>query len=120
MKKIYYKKLIRDKIPERIKDSGGTYLCNVLSQKELKNELLKKVEEEAGGVGNANNKKEIVSEMGDVLDVIDEIKKIYKISSKEISDSRKTEYKRKGGFNKRQFLVWAEDTGYKSNERKGK
>jgi len=118
MKKIFYKKLIRDDIPERIKESGGKYLCKKLSLKDFKKELLKKVLEESSGVAYAKNKKEIISEIGDVLDVIDEIKRNLSISSTEITASRKSEFKRKGGFKKRQYLVWAEDTGYKTNERK--
>jgi len=118
MKKIYYKKLIRDEIPKRIKESNGKYLCKKLNSKEFKNELLKKVHEESSGIVVSKNKNELVSEIGDVLDVIDEIKKIYKITQKEILNSRKTEFKRKGGFNKRLFLIWSEDTGYKSNEKR--
>jgi predicted house-cleaning noncanonical NTP pyrophosphatase (MazG superfamily) len=120
MKKIYYKKLIRDEIPKRIEESGGKYLCKKLNQKDFKKELLKKVSEESNGITFAKKKKEIISEIGDVLDVIDEIKKVFKISSEEIKGSRKNEFRRKGGFKKKQYLVWAEDTGYKSNERKGK
>lgn len=120
MKKIYYKKLIRDNIPEKIKESGGKYLCNILSSKDFKKELLKKVEEEACGIKSSRNKKEIVSEVGDTLDVIDMIKKVFKISNTEIVSSRKKEFNKKGGFEKRLFLVWSEDTGYKTNERKNK
>lgn len=118
MKKIHYKKLIRDKIPQRIKESGGEYSCKRLNIKEFKRELVKKLKEESIGVFSARGKKEFVSEIGDLLDVIGEIKKVFKISSDELKISRKKEYVRKGGFKKRLFLEWAEDTGYKSNETK--
>ena len=118
MKKIYYKKLIRNKIPKRIEESNGKYLCKKLNSEEFKNELLKKVQEESLGIVVSKNKKELVSEIGDVLDVIDEIKKNFKITSKEIVDSRKIEFERKGGFTKRLFLVWSENTDYKSNEKR--
>ena len=98
MKKIYYKKLIRNKIPKRIEESNGKYLCKKLNSEEFKNELLKKVQEESLGIVVSKNKKELVSEIGDVLDVIDEIKKNFKITSKEIVDSRKIEFERKGGL----------------------
>jgi len=120
MKKIYYKKLIRDLIPVRITESNGKYLCKKLNQIDFKKELIKKVSEESIGVTKATNKKELISELGDLLDVIDEIKKHFKISAKEISSSRKNEFKRKGGFAKKLYLIWAEDTGYKSNERRNK
>lgn len=120
MRRIYYKKLVRDRIPKRIDEHGGKYELRKLSDSDFKKELLRKVEEEAGGLSNARVKSEIISEMGDLLDVLKEIKKVFKISSKELSESRSKEFKRKGGFAKKLYLIWSEDTGYKSNERKSK
>jgi predicted house-cleaning noncanonical NTP pyrophosphatase (MazG superfamily) len=120
MKKINYRKLVRDKIPKRIQEDGGQYEIRTLSMTEFKREILKKVEEEAGGLANAGTKKEIVSEMGDVMDVLVEIKKAFKITAQTLGDSRKKEFERKGGFKKKVFLVWAEDTGYRSNEKRGR
>jgi predicted house-cleaning noncanonical NTP pyrophosphatase (MazG superfamily) len=120
MKKIYYRKLVRDKIPKRISQSGGKYAVKTLSVPSFKKELLKKVEEEAGGLANAKVKSEIVAETGDLLDVLGEVKKAFRITSDELTKSRTKEMKRKGGFGKRLYLLWAEDTGYRSNEKKGK
>jgi predicted house-cleaning noncanonical NTP pyrophosphatase (MazG superfamily) len=120
MKEIYYRKLVRDKIPLRIKESGGKYKIKVLSPADFKKELLKKVTEEAGGLSNATTKIEISAEMGDLLDVLQEVRKSFKISSRELEKSRAEEMKRKGGFKKRIYLYWAEDTGYRSNEKRGK
>jgi predicted house-cleaning noncanonical NTP pyrophosphatase (MazG superfamily) len=120
MKKIFYNKLIRDKIPERIEESGGEYLVKKLNNQSFLKELIKKVGEESDGLVKAKTKKEIIDEMGDVFDVLDEIKKTLKIKSSELLVSRKNAFKKKGGFKKRLFLVWSSDTGYKSNERKYK
>ncbi len=120
MKKIYYRKLVRDRIPQRIKESGGQCKIKILSNLEFKKELLKKAEEEANGLSNAATKKEIIAEMGDLLDVLQEVKKSFKISPRELEKSRKEEIKRKGVFQKNIYLIWAEDTGYRSNEKKGK
>lgn len=120
MKKIYYKKLVRDKIPRRIEESAGKYKTEILSDEKYKKELLNKAEEEAGGLSRATIKEEMVAEMGDLLDVLREIKKAFKITSGEVKESRVKEMKRKGGFKKKVYLVWAEDTGYRSNEKKGK
>lgn len=118
MKKIIYNKLIRDKIPDRIKESGGDYKIKKLDIKDFGKELLKKVGEEATGLLTAKTSKELASEIADILDVIEEIKKLKKISSKDIGEAQKINYKRKGGFDKRIFLFWSSDTGYKSNERR--
>ncbi|KKR11454.1 MAG: hypothetical protein UT39_C0007G0019 [Candidatus Woesebacteria bacterium GW2011_GWA1_39_21] len=120
IKKIYYKKLVRDKIPQRIKEAGGRYAVKLLKDGDFQKELLRKVEEEAGGLANAKTRGEVVSELGDTLDVVYEIKRTFQISDKELIESRAKEEGRKGGFKKKIFLVWAEDTGYKTNERKGK
>jgi len=69
MKKIYYNKLIRDKIPERIKESGGDFKIRKLRAKEFKKELMKKVAEEATGLLTARTKKELISELADILDL---------------------------------------------------
>lgn len=120
MKRVYYNKLIRDKIPERIKEHGGDFKIKVLNEKEIVEELIKKVGEESDGLVGAKDRKGIVEELGDVLDVIDEIKRIMKIKASELAATRKKAFIRKGSFKKRIYLVWSSDTGYKTNERKYK
>jgi predicted house-cleaning noncanonical NTP pyrophosphatase (MazG superfamily) len=114
IKKIHYNKLVRDKIPEVIKKSGGVAEFKKLSGKEFEAELLKKVGEEAGGLLNTKSKKELVSELADV---IDEIKKFKKIKESELKNAMEANMEKKGGFKKKLFLVWSEDTGYRTNER---
>src|SRR3989344_6191691 len=111
MKKIYYNKLIRDKIPEKIKRNGGDYKIKKLNQKLFEGELLKKVGEEASGLLFSKTKEELASELADIIAVIDEIKKARHLSSKQILKALKENFKRKGGFNKKLFLVWSSDTG---------
>ena len=117
MKKIYYNKLIRDEIPAKIKRNGGDYEIKKLSKGAFEQELLKKVGEEATGLLAAKTASELASELADILAVIDEIKRTKKISNAQISKSLKDNFKRKGGFKKKLFLVWSSDTGYKTNER---
>ena len=84
MKKIHYHKLVRDRIPQRIAESGGIYKVKVLDRKAFCAELLKKVGEEASGLLSAKKKEEIVSELGDVLDVIREIQKEFRVVEEEL------------------------------------
>ena len=118
IKKIYYHKLVRDKIPEVIKNSGGTAKFRKLTAKEFEKELLKKIGEEAGALPKTKSKKEMASELADVIAVMDEIKKTKKITEKEIKNEMKINMNKKGGFKKRLYLVWSEDTGYRTNEKK--
>ncbi|MDD5341894.1 MAG: nucleoside triphosphate pyrophosphohydrolase [Patescibacteria group bacterium] len=118
IKKIYYNKLIRDKIPQVMEKSGARYNVHVISQKQFKEELLKKVGEEASGLLTSKNKIGVIQEIGDVITVIEEIKRIFKITDREIKQTMVRAFKRKGGFRKRLYLVWSEDTGYRTNERR--
>lgn len=118
MKKIYYHKLIRDRIPLVMKKNGAAFKLKVLQQSAFKKELLKKVGEEASSLPHLKKKLDIVDELADTLDVIREIQRVFKISDSEIRSAQKSAMKRKGGFKKRLYLYWSQDTGYKTNERR--
>jgi len=118
MKKIYYYKLIRDKIPDRIRLAGAQAKYKKLNAKTFEEELIKKVEEEASGMQKAKNRPELADEIADVIDVIEEIKKLKKISTKDIAKAQKKNFLRKGGFKKRLYLYWSSDDGYKTNEKR--
>jgi predicted house-cleaning noncanonical NTP pyrophosphatase (MazG superfamily) len=118
IKKIYYNKLVRDKIPQVIEKAGGTAKFKKLTSKQFEKELLKKVGEESSALPGVKSKKELVSELADIFAVTDEIKKFKKVSDKEIKTAMDANMNRKGGFKKKLFLVWSEDTGYKTNEKR--
>ena len=118
MSRVYYNKLIRDNIPDKIKGKGSDLETRELNDEEFEKELLKKVEEEASGVVAATTKEEITEELADVLDVIEEIKRLKGITDDEIREAQEINSKKKGGFIKRLFLVWSSDDGYKTNEKK--
>ena len=116
MEKIFYNKLIRDKIPEVIKNRGSEFETRELSDAEFEKELLKKVSEEAQEVSSAGTREDIVREIADVIDVIEEIKELKQISVNDIETARKAMFDKKGGFKKRLFLIWSADDGYKSKK----
>jgi predicted house-cleaning noncanonical NTP pyrophosphatase (MazG superfamily) len=120
LKKIFYRKLIRDNIPVKMDRVEAAYETRKMGKKEFKRELLKKVGEEASGLLAAKNKKELIEELADVLDVIKEIRKHWEIKPSCIRKSQKENARKKGGFKKKIYLVWSEDTGYRTNERKYK
>jgi len=118
MKKTFYNKLIRDKVPVKMTRVGAAYEIRKLGKKEYERELLKKVGEEASGIPKARNKAELVEELADVLDVVEEIKRVRRIRTSEIVKQQRENAAKKGGFKKRIFLVWSENNGYRTNERK--
>ena len=113
--KQYYYKLVRDKIPEVIKNSGGDYEIKILRDKKFEKELIKKVGEEASGLIKAKDREELAAEIADVLDVIEEIITLKAIDKRLIKAKQKENNRRKGGFKKKLFLIWSSGK-YKSNE----
>lgn len=118
MNKIFFNKLIRDKIPEKLKAKGCNFEIKKMNEIDFETELLKKVGEEASALPIAKSKEELISEIADVLAVIDEIKKFKNISEEQLETAKKTNFDKKGGFDQRLFLCWTSDDGYKTNETK--
>lgn len=118
MKKIFYNKLIRDKIPETIQARGSRCFTRRLTAKAFERALLKKIGEEASGVLAARTRRELISELADVIDVIEELQRLKRISAHELKTAQRANQQRKGGFKKRLFLTWSSDDGYISNESK--
>lgn len=100
-----YKKLVRDNIPEIIKKENKIPKTRILSNDEYKYELLKKLVEESNeALGAKEDKKDLIKELGDLLEVIDSAIKAFDLNKEEIltlKDKRKQE---RGGFDKQIFL----------------
>jgi predicted house-cleaning noncanonical NTP pyrophosphatase (MazG superfamily) len=108
MKKYY--KLIRDKIPEIIEADNEKPRVRTLKQEEFKQELLKKLIEEAQEVFEAGSKEkeELQKEIGDVLEVIDYLIKEFGLSREEIETVKQKRKEKRGGFDKKLFLEYTE------------
>jgi len=104
MKIIKYGKLIRDKIPEIIKKDNAIPKISILNQKRFKEELKKKIFEEAAELKTAKNKDEIINELSDISEILLAIAKIEKINWKKVEQKRKMKLRERGGFKKKIFL----------------
>ena len=118
MRKIYYNKLIRDRVALGMKKRGVAFASRKLNQKEFEKALIRKVGEEAGGLGRAHSREELIDELADILNVIAEIRKLKKIKAGDLKKALRRNMETKGGFKKRIWLTWSADTGYKTNERR--
>ncbi|HEX9609093.1 MAG TPA: nucleoside triphosphate pyrophosphohydrolase [Candidatus Paceibacterota bacterium] len=117
MGRVYYNKLIRDSIPEKIAKNGEECETRTLSDdQEFEQELLKKVAEEAVALSRARTKEDLLDEFGDLLEVLDALKTVEGISEGELEAARAKNRAEKGGFVKRLFLHWSSDSKYRSNE----
>ncbi len=117
--RVFYRKLIRDKVPAKMASLGVAFETRTLSTEEFRKALLRKIEEEAGGVQNAQNREELVSEIADVLDVIVAIQQLEGITDQELSAALMQNNEKKGGYDTKTYLEWSADDGYTTNEKKG-
>lgn len=115
--RVYYNKLIRDLIPEKIERNGEECETRELvDDSEFEQELLKKVKEEASALSMARSREEFLSEYADLMVVLDELTRLLEFSEADIRTALTENLERKGGFKKRLFLHWSSDANYKSNE----
>jgi len=74
--KIEYNKLIRDRIPEIIEESGLQYQTEMLTEEKYRDALFAKLIEEAQEVATAPPDS-LVAELADLYEVIDTILEVY-------------------------------------------
>jgi len=106
IKKYYHKKLIRDRIPEKIKESEGEYETRVLGEVEFERELKKKLVEESNELAKAP-KEELINELADVLELTKSIASHYKIPFSKVEKFQEEKRKKRGGFKEKLFLIWS-------------
>lgn len=103
MEKVY-NKLVRDKIPEIIKNNNEIPIVRILSDEEFKKELYKKLLEECNEVLQNESSDNVIEELANVLEIV---KSISKLEGKclddviEIADKKRA---KRGEFEKRIFL----------------
>ncbi|MDF2865704.1 MAG: phosphoribosyl-ATP pyrophosphohydrolase [Clostridia bacterium] len=100
MKKQIYNKLVRDKIPEIIINTGENPITEVLKDNMYKEMLDKKLLEEV----NEYLKDDNVEELADIMEVILAILKFKKIEISEFDNIVKIKREKKGAFDNKIFL----------------
>lgn len=104
-----YNKLVRDAIPEVIAKTGKEFSTRILSEDEYRVELKKKLGEELDEYHAANSNEEAVEELADILELLHAATKIHGSSVEELENIRKAKAEKRGGFEKRIFLIEVED-----------
>ena len=104
MKELVYDKLVRDKIPDKIKNNGETPIYRELHGKEFLYYLYKKDIEELEEVKNANSYIEVKKELADKLEVLISIAKYHGFSLEDIIKEAKIKKDKNGGFEKKLLL----------------
>lgn len=117
MKKVYYNKLVRDGIKEKIERQGEECSVRVIvDEAEFEQELFKKVIEEANALAHVRHRGDFLTEYCDLMVVLDALTHKLEISEAEIKVAMTENIAKKGLFKYHHFLEWSDDTDYKSNE----
>lgn len=108
MTETIYRKLVRDNIPEIIEQGGKTPIWYALNDIDFKTYLSKKMKEEVEelirSIDEGCSRPEIISEMADIIEVLDEIKSLLNIDEADVNNEVFSKRQERGGFNRRIFL----------------
>ena len=100
MKKITYHKLVRDRIPEIIEQSGKTCTYSILTDEEYLEHLDKKLNEELAEYQESKS----MEELADLLEVMRAVAVARGSSPEKVEHIRKEKAEKRGGFEKRILL----------------
>lgn len=108
MKKFKQNKLWRDKAVAMLEQHGSRIHWQRLNDQEYDFQLRLKLLEEAEEVQAAQDKKEIMSELADVLEVINAFCELYAIPFKDVKAIQEKKRQERGGFSERMYVTVAE------------
>lgn len=98
-----YNKLVRDNIPNIIKNNGETPIIRILTNEEYKQELEKKLYEEYQEVLESSSEDRI-EELADMLEVIKALAKLENKDLDDIINAANQKNSKRGAFNDKIFL----------------
>ncbi|MDR4947194.1 nucleoside triphosphate pyrophosphohydrolase [Neobacillus cucumis] len=104
-----YNKLVRDRIPEVIDNTGKQFSTRVLNDEEYIKELKNKSFEELKEYINANNDNDAIEELADLLEIIHSLAEYHGSSILEVEKVRQKKAEKRGGFKEKIFLIEVED-----------
>lgn len=109
MERTYYNKLVRDGIKDKIESKGeGCEVRAIAEDAEFKQELLKKILEEAYELSRSETRGTFLQEYADLMVVLDALTALMEFSEADIKTAMEENVARKGLYKKRHFLYWSE------------
>jgi predicted house-cleaning noncanonical NTP pyrophosphatase (MazG superfamily) len=99
-----YNKLVRDRVPEIIKNSGNNCETKILSDEEYQQALRKKLIEEATEAATASPE-ELVKELADLYEVIDTLIASNGLDETNIRSQQEQRREKRGGFQDKIQLI---------------
>ncbi|WNQ14154.1 nucleoside triphosphate pyrophosphohydrolase [Paenibacillus aurantius] len=104
-----YNKLVRDKIPQIIEASGQPFRTRILDAEEYREALRTKLREEAEEYFQAEDSREALEELADMLEVIRALAEVHGADGEELEALRAKKAEARGGFQDRVYLIDAAD-----------
>ncbi|WP_061808765.1 nucleoside triphosphate pyrophosphohydrolase [Rossellomorea vietnamensis] len=104
-----YNKLVRDKIPQIIENTGKKFSTKILIDQDYIKYLKEKSYEELDEYCAAESNEEAVEELADLLEIIQALAKHHGSSIQEVEAARKEKAEKRGGFEEKIFLIEVED-----------
>ena len=108
MKRFEFKKLIRNKLPIRMIEEGVVICPKTLRHEEFCRELKHKLIEEAEEVSQAQEVKDIIVELADVLEVIYALAEAYQLSFSDVEKTRLSKREINGYFDQETYMDYIE------------
>lgn len=96
-----HNKLVRDRIPELIEESGQQAVTRALGDGEYEQALLLKLREETGEYEGSRE----VEELADILEAVYALAATHGIGSQELERLRERKRRARGGFERRLLLI---------------
>ena len=104
MKKVY-NKLVRDRIPRVIEADGHKCKIHEATPEEFRLKLNEKLQEEIAEFLTAPN----AEEMADILEVLETMRKEYRIDLDDVRYQKESKMVNKGGFERKLILEWTKN-----------
>lgn len=104
-----YNKLVRDLIPQVIKSTGKGCRTRILDEDEYKKELVIKLKEESEEYYSAQEPKQSLEELADMLEVIRALATVHGATWEQLEALREQKAKARGGFQERVYLIDVDD-----------
>jgi predicted house-cleaning noncanonical NTP pyrophosphatase (MazG superfamily) len=108
MRRFKFGKLVRDKMPEILKQQGGCIVSHILEPSLRLHHLKAKLKEEVEEILSATNPEDLVDELADTLEVLQALAKNQDIPWEDIEKKRQEKRLKRGGFETYHYVEYLE------------
>ena len=104
-----YNKLVRDKVPQIIKNEGKVVYYFMLNDENLRIMLKVKLIEESRELSKTMTKEEMINELADISEVIEAIYEVFDIAEIDVDLAKHKKIEEKGTYKSGAYLMCVEE-----------